>query len=222
MFTGLVEAKGTLSARRSSGPGAILVLKCPLGPLEMGESIAVDGACLTVTRITEGAFEADVSVETLQRTTLGALPIGAKVNLERSLPVGARMGGHMVTGHVDATCTLTARRALGEATAMTFALPPNLAPLVAEKGSVAINGVSLTVNAVRDLSPPELDVVIIPHTRDVTSFGELEVGSRANLEVDLLARYVARMLGTAATAARGAPGSSDQAWMKRLAEGGYL
>src|SRR5580658_761370 len=166
MFTGLVEAKGTLSARRASGTvGAILEIECGLGPLELGESISVDGACLTVKRLTARGFEADVSVETLERTTLGQLALGRGVNLERSIALGARLGGHLVTGHVDAICTLKGRRPLGEATGMTFEFPSSLARLVAEKGSVTLNGVSLTVNAVRDTSPPELDVVIIPHTR---------------------------------------------------------
>jgi riboflavin synthase len=230
MFTGLVEAMGSLAARRgsASGPGAILELGCSLGPLELGESISVDGACLTVKRITGGGFEADVSAETLERTTLGSVAVGGKVNLERSLPLGARMGGHLVTGHVDGTCTLTARRPVGDATAMTFSIPAphaRLARLIAEKGSVAINGVSLTVNAVRDVSPPELDVVIVPHTRDVTSLGELAVGSRANLEVDLMARYVARILGApreAGAAAAAETESTDAAWMERLTRGGYV
>jgi riboflavin synthase len=222
MFTGLVEAMGTLSARRPSGPGAILELACPLGPLAVGESISVEGACLTVKRITSGGFEADVSAETLERTTLGALAIRAKVNLERSLPLGARMGGHLVTGHVDATCTLAARRPVGDATAMTFAVPPSLARLIAEKGSVAINGVSLTVNAMRDVTPPEVDVVIVPHTREVTSLGDLAVGGRVNLEVDLLARYVARILGAPREVAGAVAAGNDAAWMERLTRAGYV
>ncbi len=218
MFTGLVEARGALAARRGPGrPGALLTFKCPLSPLELGESISVDGACLTVKRIVDAGFEADASAETLERTTLGGLAIGDPVNLERSMPLGARMGGHLVTGHVDATCTLSARRPVGESTAMTFTFPARLARLIAEKGSVAVSGISLTVNAVRD--PPAFDVVIIPHTLEVTSLGTLAVGSQANLEVDLVARYVARFFEA------GAPdtpsSSSDAAWLERLRRGGF-
>ena len=232
MFTGLVEAKGSLAGRRSSGPGAVLVIRCAdllkSGPLVLGESISVDGACLTVKRITADGFEADVSAETLERTTLGAHPLGGSLNLERSMPLGARMGGHLVTGHVDATCTLKARRAVGEAVAMTFAISPKLARLVAEKGSVAVNGVSLTVNAVRDGAESELDVVIVPHTQGVTSLGALSVGSAVNVEVDLLARYVARLLetgsglGAQATTEGEHRGTKDAAWMERLTKGGYV
>jgi riboflavin synthase len=221
MFTGLVEAKGSLQGRRSAGPGAVLAIGCPLRPLELGESISVDGACLTVRAIQGGGFEADVSTETLERTTLGALPIGSSLNLERSLPLGARMGGHLVTGHVDATCTLMTLRPLGDAIGMSFAFPPALAGLVAQKGSVAVNGVSLTVNAVHDGAAPLFDVVIVPHTRDVTSLGELSVGARANLEVDLVARYVARLLDVGKRGASPAA-SSDEAWMERLVRAGYV
>lgn len=219
MFTGLVEERGTLAARRPRGPGAVISVRTTLGPLALGESIAVEGACLTVVRITPDGFEADVSGETLDRTTLGGLPPGARVNLERALSLGERLGGHLVTGHVDGTCTLSARVPLGDATILTFRIEPHLSRFIAEKGSVAVSGVSLTVNATE---ADGFAVAIIPHTRDVTSLGSLTPGSKANLEVDLLARYVARLVD-----ARAIPGvppdasSRDAAWLERLKLAGF-
>jgi riboflavin synthase len=218
VFTGLVEEKGALVARRASGPSSVLEVSTSFSSLSLGESVAVDGVCLTVTRMTPGKhFEADVSAETLARTTLGTLPIGAPVNLERSLTLSARLGGHLVSGHVDGVATLLERRPVGSATELRFSVPAPLARFVAEKGSVAVNGVSLTVNAVTDRT---FDVMIIPHTADVTSIGTLAVGDHANLEVDLLARYVARLLERP-----GEPAShvkDNAAWMDRLEESGML
>ncbi len=214
MFTGLVQEKGILAARRSKPPGAVLSVRAAMGPLAIGESIAVEGACLTVARITVDGFDADVSSETLDRTTLGGLPLGAPVNLERSLALGDRLGGHLVSGHVDGTCALVMRAPVGDATTMTFRVDPRLSRFIAEKGSVTVNGVSLTVNAAGEET---FQVAIIPHTRDVTSLGSLAPGSKANLEVDLLARYVARLLD-ARTAPSSSPDASqsDAAWLERL------
>jgi riboflavin synthase len=193
MFTGLVAATGTLAARSARGPGARLRVAAALPdePLAMGESIAVDGACLSVVAILPDGFEVDASAETLARTTLGGLAVGARVNLERSVRAGDRLGGHLVTGHVDAVGVLEERRPMGEAVHMAFGLPAELARLVAEKGSIAIGGVSMTVNAVRGLT---FDVAVIPITQASTTLGALAVGDRVNLEVDLIARYVARMV----------------------------
>jgi riboflavin synthase len=193
MFTGLVAATGTLAARSARGPGARLRVAAALAdePLAMGESIAVDGACLSVVAILPDGFEVDASAETLARTTLGELAVGARVNLERSVRAGDRLGGHLVTGHVDAVGVLEARRPMGEAVHMSFGLPAELARLVAEKGSIAVSGVSMTVNAVRGST---FDVAVIPITQAATTLGALAVGDRVNLEVDLIARYVARMV----------------------------
>jgi riboflavin synthase len=219
VFTGLVEEKGAVLARRQSalqGQGAVLRIKTTFVQLELGESIAIDGACLTVAKLTPGGFEVDVSSETLQRTTLGDLSSGASVNLERSVSMGARLGGHLMTGHVDGTSTLVSRSPVGDAIAMSFRFEPRLGRFIAEKGSVAVSGVSLTVNGVGD---DTFDVVIIPHTADRTTLGGLRVGSKANLEVDLVARYLARLLYT-----RGhdtaAPENADAAWLERLARAG--
>jgi riboflavin synthase len=217
VFTGLVEEMGGLVARRSLGPDAVLEVRTSLAGLTLGESIAVDGVCLTVTRTTAAGFEADVSAETLARTTLGSAPIGAPVNLERSLTLSARLGGHLVSGHVDGVGTLIERRPDGSATVLTFKAPSALGRFIAEKGSVAVSGVSLTVNGLRGDS---FEVMIIPHTASVTSIGALVVGAGVNLEVDLIARYVARLMERPASAE---PHVAENAtWMARLKESGML
>jgi riboflavin synthase len=193
MFTGLVGATGVLAGRTVRGPGAQLVLRARLDgePLAHGESITVDGACLSVTEVLPDGFAIDATAETLARTTLGELPVGARVNLERALRASDRLGGHIVTGHVDGVATLTSRREVGEALALSFTLPADLARYVAEKGSIALNGVSMTVNAAGKTT---FDVMVIPITRTETNLGTLQHGSRVNVEVDLVARYVARWL----------------------------
>jgi riboflavin synthase len=193
MFTGLIAVTGTLAARSPRGPGARLTLRCEFqdGPLAEGESIAVDGACLSVDRILSDGFEVDASVETLTRTTLGGLPIGSAVHLERALRAGDRLGGHLVTGHVDGVGELAARRDAGDSVWMSFDIPVGLARFVAEKGSITLDGVSLTVNAARG---DRVEVTIIPHTCSKTKLGALSPGSRVNVEVDLVARYLDRLL----------------------------
>lgn len=192
MFTGIVTVLGTLGARFPRGPGARLDLRARFddGPLVLGESIAVDGACLSVDAIGPDGFEVDASGETLARTTLGALQPGTPVHLERALRVGDRLGGHFVTGHVDGVGRLIERRPLGEATWMALRLPRELARFVAEKGSITIDGVSLTVNSV---NADRFEVVLIPHTLAKTKLGALEPGAWVNVEVDLMARYAARL-----------------------------
>jgi riboflavin synthase len=195
MFTGLVAGMGVLAGRVPSplGPGARMVIEArlPDEALALGESITVDGACLSVTEVLQDGFAVDVTAETLARTTLGELALRARVNLERSLRAGDRLGGHLVSGHVDGVGRLVSRVEVGEALGLTFALPEELARYVAEKGSVALNGTSMTVNAVRGAS---FDVMVIPITRRETNLGDLAVGARVNVEVDQVARYVARLL----------------------------
>ena len=223
MFTGLVETKGTLVSRSARGPDARLVVKAPLevrtSPLELGESIAVDGVCLTVAAIGEAGgtgpatFEADASAETLAKTTLGDLAPNASVNLERAVPLGGRMGGHIVTGHVDGVGRIAAKEPIGGAVKVVFEAPRELLGFIAPKGSICVSGVSLTVNGV---SNELFDVVLVPHTRDKTSLDALPVGARVNLEVDILARYVARLMGVSANA------TNDAAWLDRLRRAGYM
>jgi riboflavin synthase len=220
MFTGLVEDLGRLARRTAAGGGARLRVETTLGkaePFSLGESIAVDGVCLTVVSIDvgAGAFEADASAETLARTSLGQLSESAPVNLERAMKLGGRMGGHLVTGHVDGVGALLAREPDSGSVRMTFRIPARLAPFVAEKGSIAVNGVSLTVNGV---GPDRFDVTIIPHTLAVTSLGNLTATNPVNLEVDLVARYVARLVEVGGRAAA----KNDAEWLERLSRAGYM
>ncbi len=165
-----------------------------LATVAMGASIACSGACLTVVDKGDGWFAADVSAETLSKTTLGSWQLGTPVNLERPLALGAELGGHLVTGHVDGVADVIERRAEGDSWRFRFRVPGELKRYIAAKGSVALDGVSLTVNEVLD---DVFGVNIIPHTASVTSFGPLQVGGRVNLEIDLLARYLARLIGKA-------------------------
>ena len=224
MFTGLVESKGTLVRRAAHGPDARLVIRGHFEreALTLGESIAVDGVCLTVaTVVTPGpgdsAFEADASAETLAKTTLGDLAPGTAVNLERALPIGGRMGGHIVSGHVDGVGRIAGKTPVGGAVKVVFQLPREIMRFIAQKGSICVSGVSLTVN---NVDADRFDVVLVPHTRDKTSLDALAIGAAVNIEVDLLARYVARLLETRDTPAASA--SSDAAWTERLQRAGYL
>ncbi|HEY6078018.1 MAG TPA: riboflavin synthase [Polyangiaceae bacterium] len=191
MFTGLVAGMGKLLVRERRGPGYRVVIGTQglddFERLELGESIAVNGACLTVVASSPASFDADVSLETAQKTTLGRLPLGRALNLERSLRVGDRLGGHWVTGHVDGVARVLAVEAEGEAWRVRIGFDAQQQRFIAAKGSVALDGVSLTVNEVRGL---ELEVMLIPHTRQVTNLEQLGAGSELNLEVDLVARYL--------------------------------
>lgn len=191
MFTGLVEATGVVRRREQRGLVHELRVRADLGPLVKGESIAVNGACLTVTQLGAGEFAADLSAETAVRTNLGSLGEGSRVNLERALRLGDRLGGHWVSGHVDAVVSVRGMVPAGAARRAQLELPQVLAPFVASKGSVTLDGVSLTVNDVRE---GEFEVMLIPHTLGATTLRDLAVGRRLNLEVDLLARYVVARL----------------------------
>ena len=217
MFTGLVETTGKLVRRTPSGRDARLVVTGALGgePLALGESIAVDGVCLTVAAIVDAhTFEADASSETLAKTTLGGLEPGRAVNLERALAVGQRMGGHIVTGHVDGVGKIVAQEPVGGALKVTFEAPGDLAKFIAPKGSICVCGVSLTVNGV---SGAKFDVMLIPHTREKTSLDGLGVGAPVNLEVDIVARYVLRFIDVT-----GVTKSNDDGLMKKLHDAGFV
>ena len=191
MFSGLVGALGEVRGFVRHGRGARLTIACGLAgePLAAGESVAVQGVCLTVVEPSPSSFTADLSPETLARTTLGGLRAGARVNLERALRASDRLGGHFVLGHVDAAVSVVAIRPGNGFWTMRIALPPRLAPEVAEKGSVALDGVSLTVAAI---GQGWFDVVLIPATLAATTLQERRAGDLANLETDVLAKYVRR------------------------------
>jgi riboflavin synthase len=192
MFTGIVETMGTIQSVEPFEMGRTLSIRTDLEGLEVGDSVAVNGVCLTVVARTGSGFRADVVHETLQRTDLGALASGDPVDLERPMPADGRFDGHIVQGHVDATGTVASRKAEGESIRMKIEVPADAARYVAEKGSVAVDGVSLTVTAVGD---SWFEVALIPHTLDVTVLGVREPGDKVNIEVDVLAKYVERMMG---------------------------
>jgi riboflavin synthase len=194
MFTGIVEELGEVAAVEDRGESARLRLRGPLvtGDAREGDSIAVNGVCLTVVGTGDGTFTADVMAETLRRTGLGALVPGSRVNLERAVPVGGRLGGHVVQGHVDGTGTLTDRTPGDHWEAVRFTLPPELARYVVEKGSVTVDGVSLTVV---EAGADHFTVGLVPTTLARTTLGLRQPGETVNLEVDVLAKYVERMLG---------------------------
>jgi riboflavin synthase len=191
MFTGLVESSGVLRSRAERGPGIRMGFEAPLEDLAIGESISVSGACLTVVETRPRGFDVDVTVETLERTTLGRLSPGDSVNLERALRAGDRLGGHFVAGHVDGLAEVLSTERAGEALAVRVGTDRALLRYVASKGSVALDGVSLTVNTVDASS---FFIMLIPHTLAVTTLREIRPGRTLNLEVDLVARYVARLL----------------------------
>ncbi|MCJ9430398.1 riboflavin synthase [Kordiimonas marina] len=195
MFTGIVTDVGRVRAVEGDADKRVTIETAyDMGRVEIGASIACEGVCLTVVDKGDGWFAADVSAETLKVTNLGDWKVGSLVNLERSLKLGDEMGGHIVTGHVDCVGTIARFETLGESIVMDVAVPASLGTFVAQKGSVAVNGASLTVNSVADEGDiTRFSINLIPHTQAVTSFRASKEGDRVNVEFDILARYVARL-----------------------------
>lgn len=193
MFTGIVEERGRVAEIERPGAGRRLWIEAARvrEGAAIGDSVSVDGCCLTVVALAPGRFALDTVPETLRRTTLGSLAPGDRVNLERALRLDERLGGHLVQGHVDGVGEVLETHPEGEGRRVRLGLPAALAPFVAEKGSLAVDGVSLTVAAVDGAT---CEIAYIPHTLAVTGAGDYRPGRRVNLEVDLLARYVARLL----------------------------
>ena len=198
MFTGIIEELGEVTAWQPSGDSARVTVRAPLAASDAhhGDSIAVDGVCLTV--VAQGAdwFTADVMAESIAASTVGALRAGDRVNIERAASLGDRLGGHIVQGHVDGTTTILSTRDGGAWRVVRLALPTGLSPLVTRTGSIAIDGVSLTVSAVSDADEAEqwFEVSLIPETLSATTLGSKAAGDPVNLETDILARHVERML----------------------------
>jgi riboflavin synthase len=199
VFTGIVEEVGTLVAREEEGDSARLRIRAGsvLEDTELGDSIAVNGVCLTVTDVGDGVWSTDVMAETLRRSSLGGVEAGAPVNLERAVTAHTRLGGHLVQGHVDGVGTVLARTPGDHWEVVRIGLPPALARYVVEKGSIAVDGVSLTVSAVSAAGDPQpwFEVSLIPTTLRATTLGGRAPGVAVNLEVDVIAKYVERLLG---------------------------
>jgi riboflavin synthase len=190
MFTGLIEAVGRIGGITATPDGMRLTIAAPMADeVQTGESVAVNGVCLTVTGATAGEMRADIGPETARVTTLGSLRPGHAVNLERSMRADGRFGGHFVQGHVDAVADVLDVREQGDAHWLTVRIPASLAALIVRKGSIAIDGISLTV---ADLREAELDVMIIPFTWEHTNLSALAIGGRVNIECDMIGKYVAR------------------------------
>lgn len=195
MFTGIIRAKGTVTALDRRGGDVRMAIReadLPFGDYGVGESIAVNGVCLTAVALHADGFDTDVSTETLDVTALGRLGVGSAVNLEPSLELGERLGGHLVSGHVDCVGTVRRRQADARSIRLGIDIPREYSRYVAKKGSVTVDGVSLTINEVSDSA---FEVNIIPHTAEATIIGDYVIGTPVNIEVDLLARYLERLIG---------------------------
>ena len=194
MFTGIIQAQGNIKEIRASNKGAVFVLNSnslDLSDISIGDSIAVNGVCLTVTQLDKNYFSADVSQETLNCTTFSQLKKGQNINLEKSLRLNQGVDGHIVSGHVDGVGKITLIAIEGDSTRMKIKVDDNLIKYIAKKGSICINGVSLTVN---EIDGNVFDVNIVPHTFSVTTLDELKVNSQVNIEIDIIARHIEQLL----------------------------
>ena len=194
MFTGIIQAQGNIKEIRASNKGAVFVLNSnslDLSDISIGDSIAVNGVCLTVTQLDKNYFSADVSQETLNCTTFSQLKKGQNINLEKSLRLNQGVDGHIVSGHVDGVGKITLIAIEGDSTRMKIKVDDNLVKYIVKKGSICINGVSLTVN---EIDGNVFDVNIVPHTFSVTTLDELKVNSQVNIEIDIIARHIERLL----------------------------
>ena len=218
MFTGIILGKGPIVEKRSFGKGLTFTLETDFDLIdpEEGESIAVNGVCLTAKNISGRRFSVDVSPESLVRTNLGGLLVNSKVNLERALRLSDRLGGHLVSGHVDAVSSVLEKRPLGDFLQFTFKVPAGLGRYIIEKGSIAIDGTSLTVNSCDDRI---FSIVVIPHTLEVTILGSAQEGSSVNIEVDLIGKYVEKLLQADPGNGDAAPGGINPEF---LAKHGFL
>jgi riboflavin synthase len=222
MFTGIIEGLGTIAAIRPTGLGRrfSITTDFDLTGSRIGDSIAVNGACLTAVKLAGRRFSVDVSPETLHRSVLGKIKTGERVNLERALRLSDRLDGHLVSGHVDGIGTLDDRKTLANAILITFKVPETLARYMIEKGSVAVDGTSLTINRCDNTS---FDVSIIPHTAALTTIGLKKVGDAVNIETDMIGKYVERFVLKKDAADRKRPEASDGSIdMALLAKSGFI
>jgi riboflavin synthase len=220
VFTGIIEEVGRVAELRLLGKGAVIAVDCRrvLDGLVVGDSVAVNGVCLTVVEKGTGMFKADISGESLERSNLGRLRGGARVNLERALSLGSRLGGHIVQGHVDGVGVLKGARREGDWRLYTFTVPASIEDYLVEKGSIAVDGISLTVSG---LGAGEFSVAAIPHTIEETNLKGIRAGEAVNLEVDILAKYVRRYLERGLPV-QGGGGGDEGSLHDKLIEGGFL
>lgn len=225
MFTGLIEDLGEVVRLERSGGGATLTVstRLPTAEIKLGDSVAVNGACLTVTRKTSNQLSFDVSLESLDRTALGGLGSGDAIHLERAMQLGARIDGHLVQGHIDGTATVVGNARDGDGWRLSYALPSHLLGQVVEKGSIAIDGVSLTIAT---LVGDRVSVAVVPHTARMTLLTRRPVGAKVNIETDILGKYVERVLTLGRARADGSGPTPSSAGggvtMALLAENGWL
>jgi riboflavin synthase len=222
MFTGIIESLGKIRTIRSSGSGGrrfAIEADISLAGTGIGESIAVNGACLTVVVIEGNRFEVDVSPETLEKTTLGKAGSGEIVNIERAMRLSDRLDGHLVSGHIDGVGTITGKRFAGNAVIITFSIPVSNSRYIIKKGSVAVDGVSLTVN---NCDEGWFEVSIIPHTAKLTTMGIKGEGGSVNIETDMIGRYVERFVGLMQSGDAGKKSFKSSIDMDFLAKAGYL
>lgn len=218
MFTGIIQGRGVVLEKKPAGGGLIFGIEADFDltdPSE-GESIAVNGVCLTARRIVDRRFLVDVSPESLARTNLGRVSVGKVVNLERALRLSDRLGGHLVSGHVDSVTEIVSRNPLGDFVVFTLKVPAGLGRYIIEKGSITIDGISLTVNQIDDTT---FSISIIPHTLEITTLGKMGQGDLVNLEVDLIGKYVEKLLSVKPEGGEGRPSVINPAF---LAEHGFI
>jgi riboflavin synthase len=221
MFTGIIEGLGTITAIRPSGRGSRMTITSDfdLDNTRIGDSIAVNGACLTAVTLQGRQFTVDVSPETLQRSVLGKIKLGERVNLERALRLSDRLDGHLVSGHVDGIGVMQDKRRQDNAILISYRVPAFLSRYMIEKGSIAVDGTSLTINRCDDTS---FDVSIIPHTAGLTTIGQKRVGDAVNIETDMIGKYVERFVSNRGPADRASGDSDSGLDMALLAKSGFI
>jgi len=221
VFTGIIESFGTIKRIESTGEGKVLDISCDLDLSEtgIGDSIAVNGACLTAVSLGKASFKVDMAPETVERTTFKTLTSGSRVNIERALKLSDRIDGHLVSGHIDGTGTISSINRKSNAVIITIDVPPKLAADMIEKGSVAIEGVSLTINKCSD---KDFEVSIIPHTADITTIGLKKAGDKVNIETDMIGKYVKNILKGSVSKNDALPGKGKDISMELLARNGFL
>ncbi len=221
MFTGIIESFGTIKQIQSSGEGKILHIGCDLdlSDTKIGDSIAVNGACLTAVSIDNGSFKVDMAPETVERTTFKFLTKGSKVNIERALKLSDRIDGHLVSGHIDGTGSISFITKKSNAVIFKIDVLPEIGSNMIEKGSVAIDGISLTINKCSDT---DFEVSIIPHTADITTIGLKKIGDKVNIETDMLGKYVKQILKKSSSKNDALAGDQKGISMELLGKNGFL